>query len=111
MNTQEKHLFGSVEPEVVERIGAAAKDALRKNRKLAVIGSVPILLAAASAEAFADGLPQQVVDVLKYALTLEHFEEVACKPPVQQRVVRHVSVVAKAAVTRGGAHLGVVSVG
>jgi Ferritin-like domain len=75
MNTQEKPLFGSVEPEVVERIGAAARDALRKNRKLAVIGSVPILLAAASAEAFADGLPQQVVDVLNYALTLEHFED------------------------------------
>src|ERR1700704_5156596 len=75
MNTQEKPLFGSVEPEVVERIGAAARDALRKNRKLAVIRSVPILLAAASAEAFADGLPQQVVDVLNYALTLEHFED------------------------------------
>ena len=58
MNTQEKPLFGSVEPEVVERIGAATGDALRKNRRLAVIGSVPILLAAASAEAFADGLPQ-----------------------------------------------------
>ena len=75
MNTQEKPLFGSVEPEVVERIGAATGDALRKNRRLAVIGSVPILLAAASAEAFADGLPQQVVDVLNYALTLEHFED------------------------------------
>jgi len=37
MNTQEKPLFGSVEPEVVERIGAAAGDALRKNRRLAVI--------------------------------------------------------------------------
>src|SRR3981189_27967 len=75
MNTQEKPLFGSVEPEVVERIGAAARNALSKNRKLAVIGSVPILWAAAWARAFADGLPQQVVDVLNYALTLEHFED------------------------------------
>jgi hypothetical protein len=44
MNTQEKPLFGSVEPEVVERIGAAAGDALRKNRRLAVIGSVSMFL-------------------------------------------------------------------
>lgn len=75
MNTQEKSFFGCLEPEVVERIGAAAASAVRKNRELAVIGSVPILLAAASAQAFADGLPQQVVDVLNYALTLEHFED------------------------------------
>src|SRR6201990_1672331 len=75
MNKQEKPLFELVDPEVLERIGAAAKDAFRKNRGLVAIGSVPILLAAASAEAFADGLPQQVVDVLNYALTLEHFED------------------------------------
>ena len=75
MNTQEKSLFGSIEPEIVARIDTAAASALRRNRDLAVIGSVPILLAAASAEAFADGLPKQVVDVLNYALTLEHFED------------------------------------
>lgn len=75
MHTQQKSPFNAIEPEVVERIGAAAAGAVRKYRDLAVIGSVPILLAAASAEAFADGLPQQVVDVLNYALTLEHFED------------------------------------
>jgi rubrerythrin len=75
MNNQEKPVFNLVEPDVVERIGAAVKDAFRRNQQLAVIGSVPILLAAASAEAFADGLPEQVVDVLNYALTLEHFED------------------------------------
>src|ERR1700754_3518397 len=75
MNTHEKSLFGSVEPEVADRIDVAARVALRKNPEIAVIGSVPILLAAASAEAFADGLPQQVVDILNYALTLEHFED------------------------------------
>src|SRR6201992_3605094 len=75
MSRQEKSLFGFIEPEIVARIDAAAATALRTNRELAVIGSVPILLAAASAEAFADGLPQQVVDILNYALTLEHFED------------------------------------
>jgi rubrerythrin len=75
MTKQASSLFDGVEPEVIERIGAAAKDALNKNRALAITGSVSILLATASAEAFADGLPQQVVDVLNYALTLEHFED------------------------------------
>jgi rubrerythrin len=75
MTKQASSLFNGVEPEVIERIGAVAKDALNKNRALAITGSVSILLATASAEAFADGLPQQVVDVLNYALTLEHFED------------------------------------
>jgi len=74
MSKHEDSLFARIEPNVAERIGAAAKNALRKNHQFAVIGSVPILLASASAEAFAGGLPQQVVDVLNYALTLEHFE-------------------------------------
>lgn len=68
MTKQASSLFDGVEPEVIERIGAAAKDALNKNRALAITGSVSILLATASAEAFADGLPQQVVDVLKLRL-------------------------------------------
>jgi hypothetical protein len=74
MNKQENSLFDGVEPEVAARIGAAANDALSKNRTLAVTGSVSILLAAASAEAFEGGLPQQVVDILNYALSLEYFE-------------------------------------
>lgn len=75
MNTQERSVLDSVEPEVMKRIASGAPDALRKHRALAVAGSVPVLLAAASAEAFAGGLPRQVVDVLNYALTLEHFED------------------------------------
>jgi rubrerythrin len=74
MNKQENSVFDGVEPEVAARIGAAANDALSKNRTLAVTGSVSILLAAASAEAFEGGLPQQVVDILNYALSLEYFE-------------------------------------
>ncbi len=41
----------------------------------ALVASAPVMLAMASSEAFAaGGLPQQVVDVLNYALTLEYFE-------------------------------------
>jgi Ferritin-like domain len=75
MTEQNNSLLGGIEPEVAQRIGAAAKNALAKYRTLALTGSVSTLLAAASAEAFGEGgLPQQVVDVLNYALSLEYFE-------------------------------------
>ena len=62
MNTQEKSLFGSIEPEIAARIDAATASALRRNRDLAVIGSVPILLAAASAEGYARAAAVMGVD-------------------------------------------------
>lgn len=39
-----------------------------------MLGSVPVALAAAAKSVFAQGLPQQVVDVLNFALTLEYLE-------------------------------------
>jgi hypothetical protein len=75
MNNQDNFLLDGIEPKVLARIGNAAKDALVKHSTLAITGSVSTLLAAASTEAFgAGGLPQQVVDVLNYALSLEYFE-------------------------------------
>src|ERR1700733_11270730 len=67
--------FDEIEPEVAKRIEMSTQGALVKYGSLMLTGGVSTLLAAASTEAFgADGLPQQVVDVLNYALTLEHFE-------------------------------------
>jgi Ferritin-like domain len=68
------NLLNEVEPEVVKRIEASARDAIVKYRAHLITGSVSTLLAVASTEAFGGGLPQQVIDVLNYALTLEHFE-------------------------------------
>ena len=67
-------LLNELEPEVVKRIDLSARDALAKYRSHMITASVSTLLAVASTEAFGAELPQQVVDILNYALTLEHFE-------------------------------------
>src|SRR6201992_3263941 len=72
--------FGEIEPEVARQIEASTRDALVKYGSLMLTGGISTLFAAASTEAFGvDGLPQQVVDVLNYALTLEHFEATFCR--------------------------------
>lgn len=67
-------LLNEIEPEVTKRIDLSARDAVVKHRRHMLTASVSTLLALASAEAFGAELPQQVVDILNYALTLEHFE-------------------------------------
>ena len=75
MSNQDSFLLDEIEPEVGERINASWRAAFAKYGELVLIGSAPTLLAMASTEAFAaEGLPQQVVDVLNYALSLEYFE-------------------------------------
>ena len=75
MSNQDSFLLDEIEPEVGERINASWRAAFAKYGELMLIGSAPTLLAMASTEAFAaEGLPQQVVDVLNYALSLEYFE-------------------------------------
>jgi hypothetical protein len=75
MNNRDGFVFDDIEPDVSERISASLGDAIGKYGKPVLMGSASTLLALASTEAFAvGGLPQQVVDVLNYALSLEHFE-------------------------------------
>ena len=76
MNNQENFILDGIEPEVADRIVASKRDLFRKyGATSAVLASAPIVLAMASSEAFAaGGLPQQVVDVLNFALTLEYLE-------------------------------------
>ncbi|MEO8882595.1 MAG: ferritin-like domain-containing protein [Devosia sp.] len=75
MSNSENFILDAIEPEVADSIVASRRDAFAKYGKLALIGSAPIVLAMASTEAFAaGGLPQQVVDVLNFALTLEYLE-------------------------------------
>jgi hypothetical protein len=75
MSNQDNYLLDEIEPEVAERINASRRDAFNRYGKLALVASAPVVLAMASKEAFAaGGLPQQVVDVLNFALTLEYIE-------------------------------------
>lgn len=70
-------ILGGLDPEVLERVGSrreALSGAGRWGMGLA-LASVPLAVAAMAKNAFAQsGLPQAVVDVLNFALTLEELE-------------------------------------
>jgi hypothetical protein len=75
MDVQKNLLLDVIEPEVAALIDAGRRDVFTRFGRQALVASAPVMLAMASSEAFAaGGLPQQVVDVLNYALTLEYFE-------------------------------------
>lgn len=76
MNTQENFILDAIEPEVADLVVAGRRSFFAKYAgTAAILGSAPLVLAMASQEAFAaGGLPQQVVDVLNFALTLEYLE-------------------------------------
>ena len=74
MNTQSA-ILDAIEPELSVRI-ASRRDLFRSAAlKLGALASTPVLLATVSTAAFAQGIPQQVVDVLNFALTLEYLED------------------------------------
>lgn len=74
MNTE--HLLSGIDPEITERLVSNRRQFFKMSAlKLGAIASAPVVLAMASQEAFGQDLPQEIVDVLVFALTLEHIED------------------------------------
>lgn len=76
MTTQDNFILDSIDdPELVERIDSGRRSMFMRGVAPAIaMASAPLLIAAASTQAFGATLPQKVVDVLNFALTLEYLE-------------------------------------
>ncbi len=89
MNTHiNKTILGGIDPDLVNclvttRRGLFAKTAL----SLGVMASAPLVLAAASKQVFAQALPQQIVDTLNFALTLEHIEDAFYRSALETNMI------------------------
>lgn len=67
-------LLDSLDLDLSDRL-AGRKDLFKAAAtRLGVLATTPLVLAAGSSQAFAQGLPRQVVDILNFALTLEYLE-------------------------------------
>ncbi len=76
MTLNQNTLLSGVDPEITERLVANRREFFRSSAlKLGALASAPLVLAAASQQAFGQDLPAEITDVLLFALTLEHVED------------------------------------
>lgn len=69
-------ILGGIDPDLANRLVTSRRGLFTKTAiSLGALASAPLVLAAASRQAFAQGLPQEIVDTLNFALTLEHLED------------------------------------
>ncbi|UJW84282.1 ferritin-like domain-containing protein [Devosia sp. SL43] len=76
MINQTNHLIAGLDPEIKDILVSNRREFFRSSAlKLGAMASAPVLLAMTAQNAFGQDLPQEVVDVLVFALTLEHIED------------------------------------
>ena len=64
-----------IDPDLSGHIASKKELFAKAAIKLGALATTPVILAAVSSEAFAQGMPKQVVDTLNFALTLEYLED------------------------------------
>jgi hypothetical protein len=72
MNTDT--LFSTLDPDLSGALASRRDLFFSSARKLGAVASAPVVLAAVSSQAFGQGMPAQIADVLNFALTLEYLE-------------------------------------
>lgn len=73
--THETTVLEGLDPDLESRFASKRDLFASSATKLGVLATTPVLLAAVSTQAFGQGLPRQVVDILNFALTLEYLED------------------------------------
>jgi len=69
-------VVAGLDPDLTERLVSSNRGSFGSNAlKLGALVSAPLVLAVAATNAFGAELPAGIVDVLKFALTLEHIED------------------------------------
>ncbi len=81
-------ILGSLDQDLAERLVTSRRGVFTKAAlSLGALASAPLVLAAASREVFAQGIPQQIVDTLNFALTLEHIEDAFYRSGLEKGVI------------------------
>jgi len=75
-NLNQTNLLAGIDPEITERMSVDRRAFFKRSvLSLGALASAPMVLAATAQQAFGQSLPQDIKDVLNFALTLEHIED------------------------------------
>ncbi|WDR01717.1 ferritin-like domain-containing protein [Devosia algicola] len=76
MSNLNQNLLADIDPEISDRLVANRRAFFKTSAlKLGAMASAPVVLAMSAQNAFGAELPKDIVDVLVFALTLEHIED------------------------------------